>query len=220
MSLIAEALKHMLAAGMDHDAIVAAVAAMDDARAIGKDPVAEKRRAWDRERKRNSGGTPVEPVESSETGGMPPLPLALPPQTPLSHTPTPPDVTTRARGGSSKPNGFARFWEAYPNKIAKAKAETAYARALAKIPGHDPPAVILAGVERAKASRAWADGYIPHPTTWLNGGCWEDEPAEVIPINGRSHERPHHDAKFDARQANSARADAGAFAAARQRFQP
>ena len=41
--------------------------------------------------------------------------------------------------------------------------------------------MILAGVERAKASRNWVDGYIPNPQTWLNQGRWEDQPSEVIP---------------------------------------
>jgi len=50
MSVIAAALKHMLAAGMQHDAIVAAVAEMEAG--IQKDEQAERRRAADRERKR------------------------------------------------------------------------------------------------------------------------------------------------------------------------
>lgn len=117
----------------------------------------------------------------------------------------------------AKPNGFARFWEAYPNKVGKAAAEAAYAKALRRVSGPDPPAVLLAGVERAKASRAWADGYIPHPTTWLRQGRWEDEPAEVNPQPRKADERPHHDAKFAARQANLARAFAGSESAALRR---
>jgi hypothetical protein len=81
----------------------------------------------------------------------------------------------------AKPNGFARFWEAYPNKVGKQEAEKAYAKALKSIPGPDPPGVILAGVERAKASRQWGEGFIPYPATWLNRGSWDDEPAEIIP---------------------------------------
>ncbi|RVH20442.1 DNA replication protein, partial [Sinorhizobium meliloti] len=69
MSVIATALKHMLAAGMDPEAIVAAVAEMEREMAPAVDLAAEKRREWDRERKRKqrnsamSGGSPV------ETGG-------------------------------------------------------------------------------------------------------------------------------------------------------
>jgi hypothetical protein len=119
-----------------------------------------------------------------------------------------------------KSNGFAEFWAAYPNKVGKAAAAKAYAKALRDIHGPDPPSVILAGVERAKASRSWVGGYIPHPTTWLRRGSWDDEPAEIIPINGTPHERPHHDPKFDARQANLARAFAGAESAAGRAWKP
>ncbi|WP_034885916.1 hypothetical protein [Ensifer aridi] len=52
MSVIATALKHMLAAGTDPDAIVAAVAGMEREIAPAVDLAAEKRREWDRERKR------------------------------------------------------------------------------------------------------------------------------------------------------------------------
>ena len=106
---------------------------------------------------------------------------------------------------------FETFWLAYPNKVAKRKALAAYDKALKRIAGPDPPSQILAGVERAKASRKWIDGYIEHPTTWLNGDCWDDQPAEVIPFQGKPHDRTHRpDPKFDAKQANLARAFAGA----------
>ncbi|WP_085035191.1 HNH endonuclease [Ensifer aridi] len=52
MSVIATALKHMLAAGMDPDAIVAAVAEMEREMAPAVERAAEKRREWDLERKR------------------------------------------------------------------------------------------------------------------------------------------------------------------------
>lgn len=74
MSLIASALKHMLAAGMDHDAIVAAVAEME-AMTIA-DAQAERRRAKDRERKRlrNSAESAdsVEMVSPKEKSPTPP----------------------------------------------------------------------------------------------------------------------------------------------------
>lgn len=120
-----------------------------------------------------------------------------------------------------KPNGFARFWEAYPNKVGKQAAEKAFARALKRVPGHDPPAQMLEAVERAKRSAQWLRGYIPHPTTWLNEGRWEDEPSEIIPFNGPQNGRsdPLPDAKRVAREANLRRAIAGSEIAARDRAQ-
>lgn len=69
---------------------------------------------------------------------------------------------------------FERFWNQYPRKVGKAKAQTSWGRlntadradALAALPSH---------------VRSWKDKdeqYIPHPTTWLNGRRWEDEVAE------------------------------------------
>jgi len=65
VSVIATALKHMLAAGMAPEAIVAAVAEMEAS--IGRDPQAERRRAADRERKRlRNSAESAEPAEIAD----------------------------------------------------------------------------------------------------------------------------------------------------------
>ncbi|MDW9568083.1 DNA replication protein [Sinorhizobium meliloti] len=105
MTVIATALKHMLAAGMDPAAIVAAVAEMEREMAPAADRAAEKRREWDRERKRKqrnsalSGGSPV------ETGGnqVDAETLSAPevsPHTPLPN-PSNPIPPSPPKGGSS-----------------------------------------------------------------------------------------------------------------------
>ena len=69
VSIIATALKHMIAAGMSGNDLVRAVAEMEAALPAPVDQVAEKRRAYDRQRKREkkrSGGIPVVPVETAE----------------------------------------------------------------------------------------------------------------------------------------------------------
>jgi hypothetical protein len=39
-------------------------------------------------------------------------------------------------------------------------------------------AQIMATLERMQREDAqWADGYVPHPATWLNRGGWDDEPT-------------------------------------------
>ena len=112
MSVIASALKHMLAAGMPHDAIVEAVAAMEAN--IGCDPVAEKRRAYDRERRRAERAaakadlstghtrTSAESVDKADIVDAPPFPAPAPsfpphPQTNPTPTHTPGVVSTRTR---------------------------------------------------------------------------------------------------------------------------
>lgn len=72
---------------------------------------------------------------------------------------------------------FRRFWAAWPtgHKIAPKRARRALAKA---IRAGAPLEEILASVERHKVCDQWTrdDGkYIPHPATWLNGGCWEDD---------------------------------------------
>ncbi|MDD3394876.1 MAG: hypothetical protein PHG19_09585 [Anaerotignum sp.] len=70
---------------------------------------------------------------------------------------------------------FNQFWKLYPNKKAKAAA---LRRWKAMRISQETFLAIMDGLQRALASQEWAkEGgtYIPHPATWLNGGCWEDE---------------------------------------------
>ncbi len=103
---------------------------------------------------------------------------------------------------------FDAFWRAYPRKVAKDAATKAFAKAVRRITDPDPLAVILAGIERALPG--WDDPqFIPHPSTWLNRGSWEDEaptPAKTRP------ERPANDRpdRFTAKQSNYDAAFAGA----------
>jgi hypothetical protein len=69
---------------------------------------------------------------------------------------------------------FDHFWKCYPIKKAKAAAYRAFKKAKG-LPTGDELATILAKQKRSKAWTADNGQYIPHPATWLNGGCWEDE---------------------------------------------
>jgi hypothetical protein len=76
---------------------------------------------------------------------------------------------------------FDAFWAAYPRKIGRFKARTAYDRALKEA----TPIAILEGLERVK--RGWATTeakYIPHASTWLARGGWEDAVEGVSTVNG------------------------------------
>jgi hypothetical protein len=68
---------------------------------------------------------------------------------------------------------FEIFYKAYPKKVKKKKAEEIWMRlklddTLFK--------AIMDGLERSKNSSNWHRGYVPDPTTWLNGEQWNDEP--------------------------------------------
>jgi len=71
--------------------------------------------------------------------------------------------------------GFDAFWETYPKKVNKAKAEKDWEKIK---PNEILLEAILKAVSKSKESDAWIkDGgqFIPHPSSWLNGRRWEDD---------------------------------------------
>ena len=72
-------------------------------------------------------------------------------------------------------DAFERFWSVYPRKIGKQSAKRAFERV--KVPLE----TLVTAIERQKCSDQWTRDngqYIPHPTTWLNQGRWDDELPE------------------------------------------
>lgn len=202
-------LRELLDAGLDLEAALIA-AERFERKALD---AAETKKAKDRERKRKARNS-ADSADGAEIAETPDTPLSRPPspQTPQPPTHTPVRDTTRAREAD-----FERFWAAYPRKVGKGAAKQKYVAALAKIGGPDPPAVLLRALERVKAT--WTDAqFIPHPATWLHQGRWDDEPeTPVIDLKPRQAHAQRPDAKFAAKEANHARAFAGAEAAARMR---
>lgn len=166
---VSDLIRRLAAAGAPSEAIAIAIEALEAA-LEGPRRVARERKQRQRAnvtgQSRDSHGTkrdcPVTPLPPSEE---PASSFNTENNQPL----TPPPYSPPAL---PKPNGFARFWEAYPNKVGRRAAETAYQRALRRADA----ATILAGLGRAALSRTWQDGFIPHPTTWLNQDRWLDEP--------------------------------------------
>ena len=74
-----------------------------------------------------------------------------------------------------------QFWRAYPRRVGKIAAM----KALAKVRKRKVPfAAVLAGVGRLVdqiARRRTETQYVPHPTTWLNQGRWDDDPDPTPP---------------------------------------
>lgn len=76
----------------------------------------------------------------------------------------------------SNPSMFDAFWDAYPRKVGKKKAQIAFKKVTVEL------GVLLSAIEQQKKSAQWTkdDGqFIPHPTTWLNGNGWEDKLPEA-----------------------------------------
>lgn len=73
---------------------------------------------------------------------------------------------------STKPVDFEAFWALYPRKVGKKAALKAWNT-------HKPPiSKCLAVLEVWRKSEAWTKdngAYIPHPSTWINAGRWDDE---------------------------------------------
>lgn len=82
----------------------------------------------------------------------------------------------RARDTSAE---FAEFWQLYPRKVGKLAAAERFAAAVAK--GHEPCHIIAALQQQLPAMVAQEWEFRPHPTTWLNGGRFLDEPDSDPP---------------------------------------
>ena len=77
---------------------------------------------------------------------------------------------------------FKQFWEVYPRKEAKVKAEQAFKKIA---PSEELLAIMLSMIERFKKTKQWQDKQlIPHPATWLNNKRWEDEISNESLIGG------------------------------------
>ena len=87
------------------------------------------------------------------------------------------------------PQKFAVFWEQYPRKVAKADALKAFSKIVKAQHNVDEfMTTLLASLAWWKTQDAWKKDkgkFIPHPTTWLNRGSWEDA-VENAGANGAS----------------------------------
>lgn len=86
-----------------------------------------------------------------------------------------------------------QFWAVVPRKVAKADAM----RALDKVrkSGTVTWAALMQGAHRWRAEAARTETrFVKHPATWLNKGCWDDEPAP--PSGPRGGERRNNGNAF------------------------
>lgn len=78
------------------------------------------------------------------------------------------------------PSGFSRFWDAYPKKKSKGKAELAFKTIK---PNEQLLETMLQAIERAKTSFEWlkeGGQFIPHPASWLRAKGWEDADSGLV----------------------------------------
>lgn len=92
--------------------------------------------------------------------------------------PKPPAEARQPKTAPPTPPEFEEFWAAYPRKIGKAAALKAWKSATKTT----HPDTIQAGIEAHRDNLAAREArFIPHPSTWLNAGRWDDEPDPLAP---------------------------------------
>ena len=73
----------------------------------------------------------------------------------------------------TKEDQFEAFWKMYPRRIGKGTARKAFDKALKLAPADE----IIRGLAYQLPYYASKESqFIPHPSTWLNGERWADEP--------------------------------------------
>lgn len=135
----------------------------------------------------------VSPAGNAPPQEMRPAANVVNPRSKCGETVSNPQPSSEAKASSddtgAKVEPFDRFWAAYPSKIGKGLARTAYetaAKKIRKAGGGDPHALMLTGLAKANASARWKDPTftIPNPATWLNQERWDDEPCAIIAKGG------------------------------------
>jgi hypothetical protein len=83
---------------------------------------------------------------------------------------------------TAKQSDFEAFWKPWPRKVGKVKAQQAFDAAVRK--GADAAAIIAASVSYAERHQraGTPKDKIPHPTTWLNRGSWDDDLDDAVPL--------------------------------------
>jgi hypothetical protein len=97
----------------------------------------------------------------------------------------------KKKTGDALTADFEEWWKQYPKRVGKKDAERVYAKARQ---GGATREELLIGAARYAGERdrvadpADRVRYTKHPSTWLNQGCWSDEPAPA-PEPGKRFER-------------------------------
>lgn len=85
----------------------------------------------------------------------------------------PPDASLPA--AVAEDEAFTEWWVLYPRKVGRLAALKAWAAIRKR---GSPPEQLIAGLRRSREiwkARGQPIDRIPHPTTWLNQGRWNDE---------------------------------------------
>ena len=87
-----------------------------------------------------------------------------------------PPAKPARRGRPTDDPDFDLFWATYPKKEDKGHALDMWKRHVGA--GHVDPEAVIAGAQRYRDDPRRKPDYTKNASTWLNGLCWEDQPAE------------------------------------------
>lgn len=140
-----------------------------------------------RDRKRNAVTPPEVTAGVTRYNGVsngPPVPTRpdpTPKESPSDSLPL--DLPAEGRPRPA-PDRFDEFWKAYPKKSGKEDARRAWVKAIRRA---DPELIIAA----VKSYPFTPDKqFVKLPATWLRAGCWEDDPAALVPSPSSNGHRP------------------------------
>lgn len=158
-----------------HDTITARVLAMLAKRASDAERAANRRA-----RKAESAASPPEVTRDAPV--TPPVvghEFDTKHQAPVKEKVSKPSASHPVAGAGDR--RFDAFWQAYPRKVGKDAARKAFGK---RKPDDELLAAMIRAVDTQRASPGWLkDGgeFIPHPSTWLNEGRWQDEAVSIEP---------------------------------------
>jgi hypothetical protein len=184
MSVIAAALRELIAAGVTGDQLVMAIERIERAAAPQRSKHAEAQARY-RENKKNKSSQVITRDHGDHTDHDTSLLDDKDPHTPKNTNPL--SKENPPKGGQKKGSGYqaalahvwpADAWErwygAYPHKVGKGAAEAAFDKI--RRSGRVSFEALMAGLEAYKLTKPshvdWCN-----PATWLNQRRWEDAPA-------------------------------------------
>jgi len=176
MSVSAATLRLLMAAGLSGEQMLAIVESMEADIAETQpavDEAAERRRARDRQRKRDIRSISAECPQTFRGHDIAPPDKERSPIPPKEINPLP-SLRSVHTARETEEAQFSEFWLAYPNKVGKPKARASFAKAMKR----DEFEVIMDGLRRYIRTRPPDRDWL-NPATFLNQERWNDEPATV-----------------------------------------
>ena len=90
----------------------------------------------------------------------------------------------KKKASAAYTDNFLEWYRTYPRHVRKKEAATAYDRAIKRITvergieSDEAHGVLMEMVQIFADSDKGRGDFCPHPTTWLNGGSWDDDPND------------------------------------------